>query len=60
MLGFNSLSIFLAYFLTILAAVTCIVYGIKNWNTGGDPDEAELNQEKEWIKEEEELDKEMS
>jgi hypothetical protein len=59
MLGFSSVNIFLAYTLTILSAVACVVYGILNWNKGGDPDEKELNQEKQWMKEEQELDKEL-
>ncbi len=32
MLGFAGVSVFLAYLLSIIAAVLCIVYGIIMWN----------------------------
>lgn len=60
MLGFSSISIFLAYFLTVVASLTCIIYGVINWNKGGDPDDKEIQQEKQWLEEEKELDSEMS
>lgn len=37
MFGINDPWILLAYALCILSAVVCVVYGIWNWNTGGDP-----------------------
>ena len=36
MLGFDGLGVFLAYTLSIGAALVCVVYGIKNWNTPAD------------------------
>lgn len=32
MLGFSGVSVLLAYLLSILATVVCIVYGIVMWN----------------------------
>ena len=32
MLGFGGISVFLAYLFSILAAITCIVYGAIMWN----------------------------
>jgi len=42
MLGFDGIGIFLAYTLSITAAVVCVVYGVKNWNF---PPESVVNQE---------------
>lgn len=36
MLGFEGAGIFLAYVLSIAAALGCVVYGVKNWNFPGD------------------------
>lgn len=38
MLGMGDFSIFAAYALCILSAIACVVYGIVNWNKGGEPD----------------------
>ncbi len=49
--GLSGFSIFLAYLLTILSAVLCLIYGILNWNKGDHPQdiEEELNWQKEEI-----------
>ncbi len=60
LLGMQDLAIFLAYFLNIALVVLCLVYGIRNWNKGGDLTEEELEKEKAWTKEEIELDEEIS
>ena len=60
LLGMQDFTIFLAYFLNIALVVLCLVYGIMNWNKGGDPSEEELEKEKAWMKEESELDEEVS
>ncbi|WP_343219545.1 symporter small accessory protein [Pseudodesulfovibrio sp. JC047] len=36
MLGFGSIEIALAFWLSIGATVLCVVYGIVNWNNSGD------------------------
>jgi hypothetical protein len=36
MLGFGSVEIALAFWLSIAATVLCVVYGIVNWNKTGD------------------------
>lgn len=33
MLGFEGIGVFLAYTLSIAAAIVCVMYGIKNWNS---------------------------
>jgi len=35
MLGFGSVEIALAFWLSIASAVLCVVYGIVNWNNSG-------------------------
>lgn len=36
MLGFGSVEIALAFWLSIASAALCVVYGIVNWNETGD------------------------
>ena len=36
MLGFGSVEIALAFWLSVGAAALCVVYGIVNWNNKGD------------------------
>lgn len=36
MLGFGSIEIALAFWLSIGATAVCVVYGIVNWNKSGD------------------------
>ena len=38
MLGLEDLSVFAAWILCVLSALLCVLYGIKNWNTGRDSD----------------------
>lgn len=50
--GLDGFSIFLGYLLTILSAVACLVYGIRNFNKGQDPQELlEIQEEVRWQKE---------
>ncbi|WP_277872925.1 symporter small accessory protein [Pseudodesulfovibrio cashew] len=35
MLGFGSVEIALAFWLSIASTLLCVVYGIVNWNKGG-------------------------
>ncbi len=51
MLGLEGMGVFLAYILSILAGVGCVVYGVKNWNTPSDAEvEREISEELEWEK----------
>ncbi|HOJ49349.1 MAG TPA: hypothetical protein PKW55_00880 [Spirochaetota bacterium] len=51
-----SLGIYLAYILTILSVLLCVIYGIINWNKGDEPlTEDDLN----WVKVEDEIEKEF-
>lgn len=59
MLGFNDFFIFLAYILCVLSMVLCVVYGAVNWNKGLQEEQSQIQEEKEWEKGEEELNKEL-
>ena len=51
MLGFQDVGAFLAYTLTIAAALVCVVYGIVNWNRPSPDEEAkEIAEELDWEK----------
>ncbi|WP_348771052.1 symporter small accessory protein [Pseudodesulfovibrio sp. zrk46] len=45
MLGFGSMEIALAYWLSIGATVLCVVYGIVNWNESGESSDVKPPQE---------------
>lgn len=50
--GLDGFSIFLGYLLTILSALACLIYGIRNFNKGQDPQEnQEIQEEVRWEKE---------
>jgi hypothetical protein len=55
MLGLQDNSIFAAYMLSIVSALSCIVYGILNWNKGGNDEAKEIREEQQWESEEEKL-----
>lgn len=59
MFGFGDFSIVSVYSLCILSAVLCIVYGIFNWNKGGEPTEKEIKQEVDWDKKELEINEDL-
>lgn len=51
MLGLSGLGVFLAYTLSIAAALLCVVYGIKNWNVPADDVVSrEIDEEIKWEK----------
>lgn len=52
MLGIEDPGIYLAYLLTILCALLCVWYGIKNWNKGAEDEAQQLKEEAEWSKKE--------
>lgn len=53
MLGLGDFQIFAAYCLCGLSALLCVVYGIINWNKGGDADKPEV--QKQWQETEEDI-----
>jgi hypothetical protein len=55
MLGLEDNSIFLAYILSIVSALGCLVYGIVNWNKEGDNEKQEIKEEKKWESDEEKI-----
>jgi len=49
MLGLDGPGVFLAYTLSIAAALLCVVYGIKNWNKpAGEIVDSEIDEEIKW------------
>jgi len=48
-------SIFAVYVLCIASALACVIYGIVNWNKGGETEEKDLAKDKEWAKEEQKI-----
>jgi hypothetical protein len=55
MLGLQDNSIFIAYMLSILSTLGCIVYGIFNWNKGGKDEARQIQEEQNWETAEEKL-----
>lgn len=54
LLGMGDFSIFAAYALCVLSALACVVYGIINWNKGGETED-DLKKDKEWEQKEKEI-----
>ncbi len=50
MLGFEGIGVWLAYVLSIAAALLCVIYGIINWNKGGEHEGKEVAEEVKWEK----------
>lgn len=59
MLGLGDFSVLLAYIMLFSVTFLCIIYGVVNWNKGGEVSQQELEEEKQWIKEELEIDNEV-
>lgn len=59
-LGISDPIVYSAYIALILSVILCVIYGILNWNKEGEISDDELNAEIEWMKEEVEIDKELS
>jgi len=59
LLGIPDAGVASAFVMLIISVVVCSVYGIVNWNKG-DLSSAELEDEKKWLREELELDEEIS
>jgi len=56
-LGINDPWVWGAYIGSILAMLLCVVYGIINWNKGGEDEEGEIREEMTWHKEEKNMEK---
>ncbi len=56
MLGLSGIGVALAYVLTILSTVLCVVYGIVNWNKPDEKEEkTEIVEEAKWEQKDPEL-----
>jgi len=53
MLGIDDPQIWSAYILCILSSIFCVVYGIFNWNKGG---ESVSKEDKKWVEDEKKID----
>ncbi len=54
-LGISDPWISAAYIGCILATLLCVVYGILNWNKGGDDEEEQIAEEISWHEKEKEM-----
>lgn len=54
-LGINDPWIGGAYIGCILVTLLCVVYGILNWNKGGEDEELQVKEEVEWHEKEKEM-----
>jgi hypothetical protein len=59
MLGINDPWIIAAYLLSFLSAVACIVYGLYNWNKGGNDEDSQITEEVKWEKEENQIEENL-
>lgn len=50
MLGIKDFWIWSAYILCLLSTVACVVYGLVNWNKGGENESLEIQEELKWEK----------
>jgi len=57
MLGIDDPWIWGVYLLCIFSALLCVIYGIANWNRGGESETSEIEEEAEWEAGEEEMQK---
>jgi hypothetical protein len=54
-LGINDPWIAAAYLLCIASTLLCVVYGLVNWNRGGEAEEEQIKEEAGWEKEEKQV-----
>ena len=54
-LGINDPWVSAAYIGSILAMLLCVIYGIINWNKGGEDEGEEIKEEMDWHKKEKEM-----
>lgn len=57
MFGLHDFGIWFVYLLCILSAVACVVYGIINWNKGGNGKDEEKS--KKWQEEESDIEENL-
>ncbi len=57
MLGIDDPWILGVYLLCIFSMVLCVIYGIANWNKGGELEAVEISEEAAWEEKEEEMQK---
>jgi nicotinamide riboside transporter PnuC len=55
MFGIPDFWIWSSYLLCILSTLACVVYGLYNWNKGGEDEAAQMREESVWEKGEEEV-----
>ena len=58
-LGLSDFGIILAYVLCILSTLLCVVYGIVNWNKGGEDESVQIKEESEWESKQNKIDEEL-
>lgn len=59
MLGLPDFGIWSVYMLCILSTLACVVYGLYNWNRGGEDETRQIQEEKEWEKAEEKVEADL-
>ncbi|TYQ16083.1 UNVERIFIED_CONTAM: hypothetical protein Cloal_2586 [Acetivibrio alkalicellulosi] len=55
MLGIEDFWVWSVYLLCILSTGACVVYGVLNWNKGGENEDVEIEEENIWEQKEKEL-----
>lgn len=58
MLGIDDPWIWGVYLLCVFSTLLCVIYGLINWNRGGEQEENEASEEIAWEAKEEEMEKE--
>ncbi len=58
-LGIPDFQIFTVYLLCILSTVACVIYGLINWNKGGEDEIKQIKEEAAWEKTQIEADDSM-
>lgn len=59
MLGIPDVGIFLAFSLSVLSAVACVVYGVINWNKGAENEAEEVAEELKWQEKEADIEEKL-
>lgn len=57
-LGIPDPWIWIVFILCFLSTILCVVYGLTHWNKGGNDEDKQIVEEKDWEKKEEEIAKE--
>lgn len=59
MLGIDDFWIYIAYLLTVVVVIICVIYGIVNWNKGDKESAEELASDLAWLEHETEINDEF-